>query len=462
MVAAVLMVSLSASAAEHTHPAPAKPVTVTRTIAIGASKKGGEASYVGTSTDEHDKSKQNAASVNLAANRNASQRTLPRVRPLVAAIHARLNAPLAAEYPRLAIVLRDPDAFFATMTSRFEQQKALTPSDPYQFDYSEIGTPLINDMRASLATKLGELASGKLGRSPKEREIAIGHLNLLVAEADRYLDGGVSYRSLIEFSHFYARAVGQFDKAQMSWFQRNFLKIDEVFVEGFKQHSPKQELADYKARRFSLFQPGLKRPVGFEKTVFDPHELKRVLVPTNDALSQHLLLRLSTRARINPIGVMPTPTQGDGFLRPPALFLVHDLQHEAAKDSFKNRYVEEHGLSEAQVRRLDHLMDDFYADLHDEMEAVPEAQLREAIKLRAFSFHHDLAHPLLPSLYLDHNKVDHVTAHVLYALQKIGGEEVHLKAPIRNLARADAWLRDFWQKRLPREKEFLEEAKRGE
>jgi hypothetical protein len=50
--------------------------------------------------------------------------------------------------------------------------------------------------------------------------------------------------------------------------------------------------------------------------------------------------------------------------------------------------------------------------------------------------------------------------HLLYAIEKIGREDVHFKAPMRNLGRADAWLRDFWKKRLPLEKAFLAEAQR--
>lgn len=376
-------------------------------------------------------------------------------------VQATLNVPLAAQFPRLAIVLKDPDAFYATMSERFEKQKQLTPNDPHRFDYSEIGIPIVKDTRAALKTKLDELTAGTVGRSPEARKVAIQHLTALAKEADGYLAiGTVSYRSLIEYCHFYTRAIGQFDKETFPAFKRAFLKIDER-LEGFKARSPEEELADYQARRFTVFQQDTKTTSkgfaaaesAFEDAVFNKKELKTLLVPTNDDLTDHLLMRLGSRDKINLVGVSDKPILADGFLRPSGMFWVHDLRHQSAKFHKKQVYLDDHAIPTAKVRAMNELMDKFYVELRGEIDAVPDPQLREALKLLTFNFYFDRGFPMMPSTFLG-RKGDNITLG-LYLAEKVGGQGVKFNAPVKNLGRAEEWLKQFWDKRSSIETQFL-------
>jgi len=380
-----------------------------------------------------------------------------------AQVRASLNAPLAKDFPRLHPVLSDPDAFFATMSQRFDRQRRITPNDPYQFDYSEIGMPLVKDMRSSLGKRRDELAANQ-AIPAREREIAAQHLQELSAQADGYIKhGSISYRTLIEFSHFYTRAVGQFDKRGFSLHDREFLKFDE-HLQGFAGRGAEAEYADYRLNRFSLFQKdkksgndSFKEAEGpFVDAVWNPHALQTLLVPTNEPLSQHLLMRLANR-NISIVGVSSDAVLADGFRRPPGLFWVHDLRHQSDQFYRRQVYLREHGISGGDVESYNRLLDRFYYELHEEVSALPEGALKEALKLSTFNFHFDRGYPMMPSAFLDHRK-DAITLG-LYVAEKFGGQGVKFKAPIRNLSHAHDWLEAFWQKRAPVEAQFLASLK---
>jgi len=81
---------------------------------------------------------------------------------------------------------------------------------------------------------------------------------------------------------------------------------------------------------------------------------------------------------------------------------------------------------------------------------VKDPELREAVLLLSFNFHHDRGFPIAPSEYLG-TKGRLWVQGLLYATQKVGGEGTPFPHPLRNFRKADAWLKEFWQPRLAAE-----------
>jgi hypothetical protein len=391
-----------------------------------------------------------------------------------------LNDRLVKRFPSLAIVLRDPDQFFATMEARFNERKRLHPDDPYGFDYSEVGMPLVRDMKHNLELKITELErilndkkqATTLGRlspklrkySTKELQIALKYLADLSKEAEAYVEqGSVSYEKLIHFSSFYGRAVGHFDQRNSTLFQRNFLKVDHR-LGGYKQLPIDEEYAMYRKRDFNIFQKGVSftEHAGsrklYEEAVFDQQKLRTVMVPTNAELDYDVLQRLMSREKINLLGVTYEPILAEGFLRPAGPFWHHDVRHEAAKYYEKTVYLEKHpGISDHPERLtlLNLLMDQWYFDLFNEMNQIQDKNLREAVKLLVFNHNHDLGYPFAPSDFL--NWKPDLSIYLLYFSIRASGQKsvAQYGRPFESVKRARQWLRDFWEKRAPQEAEFL-------
>ncbi len=371
-----------------------------------------------------------------------------------------LNSFMSAKYPKLAKVVKDPDAFLVEMRGRFNEYKKLHPDSPHGFDYSELGLPLVRDLAANLDKKIEELTGFRGSRiGDAERMVGLQYLKDLKAESDAILkEGAVGYRKLIEFSYFYSRAIGHFDTRFYRPSQRLFLKVDRV-IEGYGQLSIEEEYTLYRLRKFEVFQlksasTGFNlssKP--FETAFLNKSELKQVWVPTNAVLERDIFMRMMFKD-IHFVGVTYDPIMADGFLRPGGDFWMHDLRHEAAKYFEKWRYIAEKNLSEEQVSSIDAKVDQWALDLSAAMSKVQDHDLQEAVELIAFSYHHDRGFPLIPSVYLNRRRDGF--EHALYMMMKVSGQGVAFEMPIYNLERAHAWLTKFWTNRLPQEKEILD------
>ncbi len=371
-----------------------------------------------------------------------------------------LNSFMSAKYPKLAQVVKDPDAFIAEMRGRFNEHKILHPDSPHGFDYSDLGLPLVKDLLENLDKKIEELTSYS-GSKIRNSELRVGlqYLKDLKAEADSILKkGAVSYRGLIEFCYFYSRAIGHFDTRFYRTSQRLLLRVDRS-IEGYRQLSIEAEYSLYRLRKFEVFQ--LKSSstgfnlssAPFETAFLNKDELKQVWVPTNAALERDIFMRMMFKD-IHFVGVTYDPILADGFLRPGGDFWMHDVRHEAAKYFEKWRYIAQKNLSEAQVSSIDSKVDQWALDLSAAMSKVRDHDLQEAIELIAFSYHHDRGFPLIPSVYLSRKRDGF--EHALYTMMKVSGQGVAFEMPIYNLEKAHAWLTKFWTNRLPQEKEILD------
>jgi len=147
----------------------------------------------------------------LARARPAAARPKPAFKPTTV---NKVDLHMSTKYPGLAPLLKDPGAFFETMQGRFAAQKLKTPGAPYDFDFSELGMPLVKDLHRELNDRLEKLQAAP--SSPQTTE-AIAYLSQLRGESQKYLArDAVAYREIVEFSYFAARAMGQLDHAGIS------------------------------------------------------------------------------------------------------------------------------------------------------------------------------------------------------------------------------------------------------
>lgn len=342
------------------------------------------------------------------------------------------------KYPGLQVVLENPDAFLAEMSKRFEARKVRTPNTPYEFDYSEIGRPLVRSAAVRLARRIEDMSQALTSaKGPRAADLAthLEHLKMLANEAqDLDSRAAISYRATIEFGYFFTRAFGQFAADTHNLIEKTFLNFDRTKVNGYEQLSAAEELASYRRRAFQILHNlpsggGFKTAeTPFVNAYFNPDKLEVLVVPTDAKLGPEVLLRLMWKS-IHLVGVAEESVLADGILRPPGDFWNHDVRHESAKYYRKKTYIADHHLSPEQVRALEDQIQTWYLDLRRQTAAITDPQLRRAVGL--------------------------------YLMMKFGGEGVRFSQPLGNLNRAAQWLRQFWQARRFEEDRILTPAMAG-
>lgn len=382
-----------------------------------------------------------------------------------------LNQQMSQRYPQLKFVVENPDLFVAKMRERFNEQKLKTPDNPYMFDYSELGMPLIKDLtkdleswKAELNLKLSNLSEKKdiFSRfKANEIQVLLAYNNALAQEAAEYsLADKITYKETIEFSYFYARMRGSLEARTQTPLLRLYLFIDRTILNGHHPKTAAQEFELYKKRKFAVFtgkgfSPGFREAASpFEKSLFNQEKLETVWIPSNAPLGPSIFMRLLSRD-INFIGVTNAPVLADGILRPSSDFWIHDIRHESVKFFLFKDYKLKKNLTQEQAHKLAEKIDSWLVELNHSVANVENKEVRAAIKLLIFSYHHDRGFPLIPSVYLTPNKQVLYTT-ILYSMQKTAGEKVQFTKPSENLKAADLWLKDFWFERVEQEQSFLD------
>ncbi|MDG0817634.1 hypothetical protein [Bdellovibrio svalbardensis] len=394
-----------------------------------------------------------------------------------------LNELMVKRYPQLTSILKDPNAYFEKYRERFNEQKKKTPESPFSFDFSEMGLPLVQDINGYLSAKietvqkdltaLKEKRDGhnklvKIVRTPFDKskqnqlELYLKYLGELKAESAEILaKGSVSYRHLVEFSYFYSRAIGRFDTKSYPLKDRFLLYTDRL-LEGYKPLSLSKEYEMYKSREFGVFQlhskySGYKAAEkDFESAFANKEELKSLWIPTNASIGNSVLMRLMN-TRLHLVGVTDAPIWADGYNRPAGDFWMHDVRHESFKFYEVQRYLEKNDLSAEQFVNMQRKMDDWLVELNRETAKIEDPDLKKAVSLTSFNFHHDAGFPLIPSMYLAQERYQPVRS--LYTMHIISGHGVTFKDPWNNLDKAEVWLKDFWRQRIDQEYEALDLAK---
>lgn len=385
------------------------------------------------------------------------------------------NAEMAKKYPGLALVLKDPDAFLAKMSQRFDEQKKLTPNDPYSFDFSEYGVPFLKTLGDKIGGKIEALKAEQeqlqntfflspaaLGRTEKikDRGVGIEFLHALKNESDQLSEGGqVSYKRIQEIGHFASYALGHFDHEKLSLGQRAFLEVDR-HIEGHEDVTIQEQFRRYRDNEFSVFQAkaGSKGYDRVEKQYVDsfqnPDKLEMLNLPSMDELEGDIFMRMMNHP-IYLAGVTDNPIPADGFVRPGGDFFLHDVRHNSGIFVERKEYIERNQMSPEQVKKLDKRSEVWYREYKDAVENISDPALKGTVELVGFNIHHDRGHLMMPSNYLKDGAG--VVPRALYAALKVSGQgkEYGVDKGLPNLNRGHEWLQNFFLSRLDQEIEIL-------
>jgi len=305
------------------------------------------------------------------------------------------NDALAGKYPTLDVVLKDPDKFVSTMEARFDAQKKLTPANPYAFDFSEYGLPVMKQISAALDKEIAEAGTAH----PKE----VAYFQELKADVDGHLaKGSIDYRRTQELAYFSAEALGLLDHARETPKQRAFLVIDR-YLDGYTPKTLDQQIENYHHNAFRVFDTNAPRISGldrfhntFDKAFFADSKLELISLPTMEPLGLDIFFRLSDY-NLFPIGVAADPIGADGFMRPGGDFWTHDLRHSSDMFGRRKIFESEHHMTEPQVRKLQKRIDVWRAELLEKIDKIPDPNLKGAVTFLMFNWHHDRGRPMVPS-----------------------------------------------------------------
>ncbi len=380
------------------------------------------------------------------------------------AAYRALNESLSGKYPTLERAMADPDAFKEDLRGRFEAQKELTPEDPYTFDFSDYGVPVLQQIGVAVAKEIKELQvdiKDLDGRSfsrkkIEDRQVGLQFLGELQDEISQRVESGdLSYRRTQELGYFSALALGYFDQGDINLRDRMLLKIDS-YLQGEDKVSIQEEYRRYKDNEFTVHQKSspafrtVEKP--FADAFFNPEEMELVSLPTMEPLSQTPFTRLMNKD-IFLSGIAADPLSADGFVRAGRLFWLHDVRHNSAIFSKKQRYQEERQLTPAQSEKLDRRIDVWNVELTTEMDKLENPQFLAAVDTLVFNLHHDRGLPLVPSTY-DENCLDYVPKG-LRLMWGLSGQDERFDKPGPTMKAAYQWLEGFWNERRGQETEIV-------
>ena len=360
------------------------------------------------------------------------------------------------------------------------QEKTIHPENPYGFNYNEIGLPAVQYAQFNLQQKLNEIRQTRLqmedkfkksnfltpllrsrqGGSILELKIAEKYFSELLLEADVILKlNNISYQQTIEYTYYFSRAFGHFENRTDKLSTRIFLQVDRFF-QGYQQLSMAKEYSLFQNRKFEIFQKksaieGFRvAEKQFASAFSDQNFLQTVFVPSAVPIERDVLMRLMSK-EINIIGLTAESVEADGFKRPSGDFWMHDIRHESSKNFETEIYRGRFDFSEIQLHELDRLQDQWYYELTQEINLIADSNLREAVDLMAFNFHHDRGFPLIPSLWTRRQRSqDYISFALIFQLE-ISGQTANYKSIIKNTLKARKWLDHFWQNREASEQNVL-------
>lgn len=393
------------------------------------------------------------------------------------------NIKFAQKYPNFEAMLKNPGDYFEEMKLRFALQKKLTPNDPYRFDFSEYGIPVIKELRNQITEKEDEFVKNldllktahedstvpewiknkfpilfSRPKQIKDQELGLKYLREVKAELDSYLaKDSIDYKSLQEISFFYSRASGAFDEKKLNLRDRMMLVIDR-HLQGYNKLTIEQEYTEYQNRTFKVFHKDspvdgfINAQAPFENAFADNDELIMLSLPTPEHLGPDIFMRLMPyNIYIN--GISLNPAAADGFVRPSGDFWLHDLRHASAIYEKRLRYMDKYQISEEAFSKLQLRMDRWKMELDEERKKIENKELRYAIGFFMFNHHHDRGFPMVPSTYLNNDKEN--ISYLLYTMLKVSNQPTGFKRPRQTLDEAYSWLQDFWLKRLDEEMEII-------
>jgi hypothetical protein len=268
------------------------------------------------------------------------------------------RALLASKYPTLGALFRDPEAFVDGLRLRFFTQKAVTPNDPYGFDFSDYSTPVLKQIDATLEMALddNDVARMRPSGDTQERREANGYLRILRSEVKNRLNNGITYRRMVELNYFVSLALGHFQAREYNLRDKAMHVFDNALLS-----SPQLTIAEqrhrYETREFHAleglsFDKDLKQHhEPFLRDIFHADEMKMVILPTMEYLELEPLMRLMP-TNVFLVGVTGTPIPSDAAVRTSGDFWNHDLRHSSSTYTKLLWYAQRHEMSGEKMRVL--------------------------------------------------------------------------------------------------------------
>lgn len=383
-----------------------------------------------------------------------------------------LNKRMSQRYPALSYFLKDPNDFFIKMEDRFIQQKLKHPHDPYNFDFTEGSLSVLSWMQVQLEALLDKSFRSIATHNTENQKISesliqdILNQERFAIELKRDVDNNlkaiqegqsVSYRKMAELSYFFSRCTGQRKDRDLNLFHRVGLEFDR-WVNGVTPLSSLQEYLEYRQGKKITFQ----KPSGHKgfrdsetvylKQIYDTEKLNFITLFVHQPIDRDIFYRLfPTKFFLR--GKTTEPILADGFLRPDFDFDIHDDRHSSGIAYEWDLYRRRTQLKDFQEENLRKKMDSWLLQFDQKLFAVEDEDLKQAIVLVSFNYHHDRGYPFVPSSGMQIRQ--NFLIYPLYFMMKVSGQGVDFSNPIQHIPEAQNWIEKFWEPLMPQELEIL-------
>ncbi len=390
------------------------------------------------------------------------------------------NEILAKRYPQLEFVFKDPEAFVSSMKQRFDAQKKITPEDPRVFNFPE-AAPTMKELRSDLEkfrlelvsqlqlqkrTLINQLTHTTLGKRSEQVETitkTLQYVKQLQSDIDTMISvNNFPYRDTVYTLYYYSRIRGIFQFKELGTYYQ-IAKYIDMWMHGYRRLNVDNELRLYESKESPILQVRSAKishefrvaELPFRDAFERKDTLEYVVVPSIHALGSSALMHVLPH-KIHIFGATNTPIEADGFKRPGGLFWMHDVRHESDRYMKISAYKKAQNLTASQEKTLSLLMHQWHSDFLQLKKSTTDEDVKEALEHYHFYTHHDVGVPLIPSMFLNHHKDGIAVYYTFLWHKKNAGQTPKFKNWFENTKKAQAILTQFWQERLPLEKQLLQ------
>ena len=374
-----------------------------------------------------------------------------------------MSLKLAQKYPELKYLLKDPQAFTDEVRLRFDLQKEKSPSKPLEFDYSEMGVPLLRDMLGMLNKAIDDVENQKIGIIQKiffkekvleNKKIRIRFMKeLKELMEDRVASNYVSYKDAIDFSYYHSRIVSYRGETKEPYYNQIASKIFRKGIGANDAFTLEEEYGLFLARndrntiggdeffsRSPVFGGYVEAREHYISLLDDPDNINVIILPHAGDLEEDVLLWLNVHD-VRLIGVTDQNIEADASVMSSAAFWFHDLSHDMLIRRKHDDYFS--GLTPDQKEVIISKMEKWRTEVDKMIDNVEDEQLKRALLFVDWVTHHDVGYPQVPSIYRAPKAP--AFAQQIYIGMLMTGQSRDLgKRPWKSIQGAYEHLQKFW------------------
>jgi len=375
----------------------------------------------------------------------------------------KMSFKLAQKYPELKYLLRDPQGFTDEVRLRFDLQKMKDPSKPLEFDYSEMGVPLLRDMISMMNKAIGDVEAKKLGiierifqkeKAIENKEIRIRFMKELRDLMDEKVAlNYVSYKDAIDLSYYHSRIVSYKGETKEPYYNQIASRIFRKGIGANDAFTLKEEYRLFLARkerntiggneffsRSPMFGGYVEAREHYIGLLDDPDNINVIILPHAGDLEEDVLLWLNVYD-VRLIGVTDQNIEADASVMSSAAFWFHDLSHDMLIRRKHDDYFSK--LTSNQKEMIKSRMETWRIQVDEMISNVKDEQLKRALLFVDWVTHHDVGYPQVPSIYRAPKAP--AFAQQIYIGMLMTGQGRDLgKTPWRSIQGAYEHLQKFW------------------